>query len=75
MSIKELTAISDELVAGLRRQARDGNAQAAGILLKHLRGVSKDIDKWKRDKTVTEAERAARHAHAADDGPNRSRHG
>ena len=73
MSIKELQAIEAELIAGLRKQAADGDPQAAGVLLKHLRGVGKDISKWQ--KGLDAQRKGFPRAAAADDGPNRSRHG
>lgn len=48
MRLKEVINIEQEVVESLRARAKEGDNEAAAILLAHLRRVSKDIAEWQK---------------------------
>lgn len=50
MKLRELIQIEEEVIAGLRRRAAEGDNEAAQVLLDHLRAQSEAISKWQKAK-------------------------
>lgn len=50
MKLAELRALENEIIAGLRLRAQEGDNKASKIILNHLRKISKDIAIWQQNK-------------------------
>lgn len=50
MKIKDLIEIENEQIVLLRKRSTEGDNDAARVLLEHLRYVSENIAKWKKEK-------------------------
>jgi len=52
MTISELKALEEETIKVLRANIATGDANAARVLLEHLRATSKAISEWQKSRDI-----------------------
>lgn len=58
MTIKQLNAIEEEILCGLRNRFDAGDNSAGQVILEHLREVGKNISIWQKSKKQEEKQAA-----------------